>query len=76
MFFDLQGLLQEVRPLPNNALRFHGYFQRCRHNDHPCPRLAYCTYAHSDMELQAWNKRKKEILNSKLHRFASLYLNS
>ena len=65
IFFNLQGSLQEVRPLPRNAVRFHRDFKRC-HNDDPCPRSTYCTYAHSNLELQAWNKRKGEILNRKL----------
>ena len=63
ILFNSQGLLQEVRPLPYNALRFKGSFQNCYNN--PCLRRC-CTYAHSDLELQAWNKRKEEILNCKL----------
>jgi len=55
--------MQQVRPLPHNALDFKGNFQRC-HNV-PCLRH-HCTYAHSEQELQAWNKQKKEILSSKL----------
>ena len=31
----------------------------------PCTR-DYCTFAHDELELQAWNKQKKDILDSKL----------
>ena len=57
-FLCSQGLLKQVRPLPDNALRFQGLFIKC-HNSPPCPRR-HCTYAHSDLELLAWNKQKKE----------------
>ena len=36
----------------------HHYNPPCRH--------PHCTYAHSDLELQTWNKLKKEALNCKL----------
>ena len=63
MFLNSEGSLEKVRKLPFNALRFKGDFMKCR-NFPFCPH--YCTYAHSDLELQAWNKRKKETLNCKL----------
>ena len=63
MFFDSLEEVQ-VRPLPHNALQFKSDFQRCRYNP-PCPH-PHCTYAHSDLELQTWNKLKKEALNCKL----------
>lgn len=59
----LQGLLQKVRPLPSNALHFKGRFLRCHKS--ACSYLK-CTYAHSDLELQAWNKQKEELLNCEL----------
>jgi len=35
-------------------------------NNKPCTRL-YCTFAHNDLELQAWNNEKQEVLNCKLY---------
>ena len=65
MYYKLSftGLLQRVRPLPSNFLNFKGRFKMCSNN--PCTR-DYCTFAHSDLELQVWNKQKKNILDSKL----------
>ena len=62
-FFNSQGLLQEIRPLPKNAVKFKGDFKKCSKDS--CQHQ-YCTYAHSEMELQAWNKQKNEILKCKL----------
>ena len=67
----MQGLLQQVRPLPHNALDFKGNFQEC--DNDPCTR-SYCTYAHGDLELQAWNKQKKDILDRKLKVIAIGYI--
>ena len=63
VMFNSKGLLEEVRPLPHNVLQVKGDFQRCHYNP-PCPR-SHCTYAHSEFELQTWNKQKKEVLKCK-----------
>ena len=71
VFFNLPGLLRQVRPLPSNYLHFPGKFKMCRNN--PCKRDYSCTFAHDELELQAWNKRKKDILDS-MHMYVCTYV--
>ena len=52
-----------VRPLPKIYDKFSGGFVRCPNDN--CPRQ-WCTFAHSELELEVWNARKQDILDCKL----------
>ena len=59
-FICMVGLLHPVRPFPGDILMFRDAFRRCRNINCPNPQ---CLYAHSDLELLAWNKLKLDMLS-------------
>ena len=49
-----------LRPFPRDvAMRIPGYFKQCDRDRCVGPR---CTFTHNNLELQEWNREKKELL--------------